>query len=131
MHTNAPVHPCIHCGSVLQCVAVCCSVCVAVCCSVLQSVCCSVWQCVGASMYTLWRLRQTSATSAKYIQTYTCAVYIDHGALDRRPQPHTHTHTHTHTNIRTKSTGPTTYGVATISRLLEFIGLFCRIQSLL
>ena len=34
-------------GSVLHCVALCCSVCVGLCCSVFKAECCSVLQCVA------------------------------------------------------------------------------------
>ena len=45
--------------------------------------------------------------------------------------PHTHTHTHTHTHVYGTYIPIYTYGVATISRLLKIISLFCKISSLL
>jgi len=48
---------------------------------------------------------------------------------------HTYTHTHTHTHIyiytNMRPMAMLRYGVATISRLLKIIGLFCKISSLL
>jgi len=98
------------CYSVLQCVAVYCSVlqCVAVCCSVLQcvAVCCSVLQCVAACCSVL--------QCVKCFQTLPQFI----------PQRHRRSYkTHESQNLW--------YGVATISRLLQIIGLFCRILSLL
>jgi len=43
----------------------------------------------------------------------------------------TYTHTHTCTYIHIDCIAMWHYGVATISRLLKMIGLFCRISSLL
>ena len=101
------------CCSVLQCVAVCCSVlqCVAVCCSVLQclAACCSVLQYVPvcwARLVCAGLFPQTSPTM--------CGRFAEREL---------------HTEALYKSS--THYGVASISRLLTIIGLFCRISSLL
>jgi len=115
---------CSVCCSVLQCFAVCCSVlqCLAVCCSVLQcvAVCCSVLQCV------------TVCCSGLQCAAMCCSVHT---------RTHTHTHTPIHTYTKTCSRAiccvrgslceVLRYGVATISRHLKIIGLFCRISSLL
>ena len=90
-------------GCVLQRVAACCSVlqCVAVCCSVLQcvAVCCSVLQCASVCCSAL----QCVAVCCGVLQygTVWCSV-VQCGVV-------------------------CCYGVATISRLLKIIGLFCRI----
>jgi len=86
---------------VLQCVVVCCSVlqCVAVCCSVLQcvAVCCSVLQCV----------------------VVCCSVLHGHSGHSND--------THVNQIFIPRVPAHVCYGVATISRFLKIIGLFCRI----
>ena len=62
--------------------------------------------------------------------------WITHmGTANTSECAHTHTRTHasTHTCVlcRKHLVSPLCYGVATISRLLKIIGLFCRISSLL
>jgi len=104
---------CCQSEGVLHRVAVCCSVLqhVAVCCSVVTcvAVCCSVLQCVAVCCIVA-----------------TCvAVCCGCSVLG----------TATHCNIQDslfwyKSLISTGYGVATISRLLQIIGLFCRMWSL-
>jgi len=85
----------------LQCAAVCCSVlqCVAVCFSVLQcvAVCCSVLQCVAVCC----SVSQCVAVCCSVLQ---CIAVIHIWSLFCI----------------------LTYGVATISRLLKIIGLFCK-----
>jgi len=80
-----------------------------------------------------------------YLYAEICSVCVC-VCLGGNISPHTHTHTHTSTYMcmcmwryTHKSTYTYvyvyveiyTYGVATISRLLKIIGLFCRISSLL
>jgi len=111
--------------SATLCVAVCCSVleCVAVCCRVLQCVavcCCSRSL---ASVYETWPRGRAR------------------GMLESKPLHHAATHCNTrqptaarrnalrHTATQGKNTaahGGTCYGVATISRLLQSTGLFCK-----
>jgi len=60
-----------------------------------------------------------------YIYTYIY-IYID----IYKHILHTHTQIHVHAHRLTAVQTRTRYGVATISRLLKMIGLFCRISSL-
>jgi len=89
-------------------VAVCCSVlqCVAVCCSVLQcvAVCCSVLQCVAV------------CCSVRSLICYFALLCTFPPMFLLSPI----------TACRMRA-----YGVATISRLLKIIGLFCRVSSVL
>ena len=105
------------CCSVLQCVAVCCSVlqCVAVRCSVLQcvAVCYSVLQCVAVccsvmSWHTWCRELQCVAVHCSVLQCVAVCCSVMSGrtwCLDAIM---------------------TSYGVASISRLREIIGFYCR-----
>jgi len=65
-----------------------------------------------------------------------------HKHIQTQTQTQTHKHTYTHTGSRMEreiytliqkhaDTDTNTYGVATVSRIDEMIGLFCRILSLL
>jgi len=96
------------CCTMLQRVAGCCSVlqCVAVCCSVLQcaAVCCSVLQCVAVCCSKSHVQHCLSPESAgvetqRQTQRQNVCLYLYFGSW---------------------------YGVATISRLLKMIGLFCK-----
>ena len=104
------------CCSVLQCVAVCCSVlqCGAVCCSVLQyvTVCCSV-------------LQQYVAVCCSVVQcgAVHSVCWLHHAAP--------HCNTLQHTPRYNQQCTVIIYGVATVSRIDQIIGLFCRIASLL
>jgi len=60
-------------------------------------------------------------TSVTYMHTY----FHTHTHIHIHTHTHTHAYTHKHACIRDW------YGVATISRLLKIIGLFCRISSFL
>jgi len=122
-----PCEAAVRCHSVLQCVAVCCcSVlqCAAVCCSVLQcvAVCCSVLQCVAVCC-TVLRQPYLHDVAARMLLHPLLHAYI-------------HTHPFTCMHICTRpyvyfNIHHSQYGVATISRLLKIVGLFCRISSLL
>ena len=91
----------VSCG-VLWCLAVCGSVlqCVAVCCSVLQfvAVCCSVLQCVAVSCSGIF------SCTDMYRVFLLFSMNIKYSSISKR-------------NV---------YRVATISRLLQIIGLFCK-----
>jgi len=93
---------------VLQCVVVCCSVlsCVVLCCSVLQgiAVCCRILQCVAACYCVLQCVAVCCSVSQCVAVVALCCSVLQCVAL----------------------TSPATYGVATISRLLKVIGLFCK-----
>jgi len=147
------------CRSVSQCVAVCRSVsqCVAVCCSVLQCVamCCSVLQCV-AECVAVSCVLQCIASSTNYLrvcrerdrpwQTTPACIYPSKSPVS---PPKCHVCDMIHSHMRATSSYewgdqfigvwphsfadvcPSKYGVATVSRLLKIIGLFCRISSLL
>ena len=137
------------CCSALQCVAVCCSVlqCVAVCCSALQS---------GAgksktgslpsllvfllSVYTEICIRKTGAkkgsrrlcNALQFIATHSNTLHrtASHCNTLQHTATHCNTLQHTATHCRAASPPPLgtkrSYGVATISRLLKIIGLFCK-----
>ena len=145
------------CCSVLQCVAACCSVlqCVAVCCSVLQCVAvrCSMLQCVAVccsvSQYVTpripacpWNLHdslcictlccsvlQLCSSVLQYAALCGYAYILQHTTIDIQGSfpglvgPF-------RANRKISSVG-TTYGVATISRLLKIISLFAKYMSLL
>ena len=100
----------------MWCVAVCCSVlqCVAVCCSVLQcvAVCCSVLQCVRICDVTL-HISMTLWITAKSCHV-TLWQYMWHACNKAIMR------------IYDYDVTLYDYGVATISRLLEIIGLFCK-----
>jgi len=121
------------CCSVLQRVAECCRVlqCVAECGRVLQriAVCRSVLQCVAVCCSANLCSRTCPTSSASYfnllyttICTQLCANTLQHNA--------THCNTLRH-RILLNLLYIHNYAVATISRLLKIIGLFCRIESLL
>jgi len=134
------------CCSALQCVAVCCSVLqcgnsndtyesvtyITVCCSVLQcaAVCCSVLQCVAVCCV------KCCSVGIRMRQRHTSLQYT---AKQRKILHHTATHCHTlqhtakqrnilhHTATQCKTAAALLlYGVATLSRLLKIIGLFCK-----
>jgi len=123
----------VSCG-VLHCVAVCCSMpqYVAMRCSECVAVCCNALQCVAVRVYGL--------------QTYTQIAEPPLRLLNYGPQMESYKYIHMNDCSRIVSTRffknfcPTwrrktqkilysidyQYGVATISRLLEIIGLFCK-----
>ena len=104
------------CCSMLQCVAVCCSVlqCVAVCCSVLQcaAVCCSVLQCIAVGCSVL----QCVAVCCSVLQCVAvcCRTHMRTWKL----------------SFHKRGLHSTQNRVATNSKLLKIMGLFCRISSL-
>jgi len=142
------------CVGVLQGVAGCCRVleCAAVCCRVLQgvAVCCSVLQCV-AVYCSFWRVQCTTGAGFAYpLPWQTCVlecvavccsvsqcvavccsswlVQCTTGSRCAHPLPWP-----CHGLVRgfqSRYRSPC-YGVASISRLLKIISLFCRISSLL
>ena len=142
------------CRSVLQCVAVCCSVsqCVAVRCSVLQR-CCSVLQCVAVRCTVLQRCcsvlqhhtshpldtanRTSPVVKKKKIEISQNWTFYLSGAGMNIDVAHCSTLQYTaayckklqHTSplCTMYETPCNTYGMASISRLLEMRGLFCRI----
>jgi len=70
---------------------------------------------------------------------HTCEHAHTHKHTHTQAHARTHAHSHTHTGTHTHTTireirlyclNWNHYGVATISRLLKMIGLFCRISSL-
>jgi len=136
--------------SVLQCVAVCCSVCRPwlmnstaaetaashkLCCSalvrcrVLQdiAVCCSVLQCVAVCR-SVGKPRQEDSAAAE--TTASATTHSNTEWLWRRIRYGTHVSAHTHTHLQHHSATLNCYAgcyeVATISRLLKNIGLFCK-----
>ena len=62
------------------------------------------------------------ANSGSQKSAFWC-IYMEYLLAART---HTHTHTHMHMHMHNENM----YGVATICRLLQITGLFCRIQSL-
>jgi len=123
------------CCSALQCVAVCCSELTsvnvyrgAVCCSVLQrvAVCCNVLE--RATIDNVQRGAARGWPCARDLQhTATHCDKLRHTATDcdtlQHAAAHCNTPKHTFENV--------CYGVATISRHLKILGLFCRKSSLL
>ena len=110
------------CYSVLQCVAVCCRVlpCVAVCCSVLQclAVCCSVLRCDAHCSICLHYCNIcVHQKKEPYIPSKRALYSFKKSPIFLQKEPYILPNT--------------PYGVATITRLLNIIGLFCRISSLL
>jgi len=82
--------------------------------------------CKREDILPIWMRCVTYADKSRYnkhAHTHTCTRTRTYTHMHRR----TLSHTHVHTCIRRL----TSYGVATISRLLKIIGLFCRISSLL
>ena len=131
------------CCSVIQCVVVCCSMlhCVAVCCSVLQCVAiqdclqyvaesCSTLHCVTVCCNVFFRALLRTAACYRVAETHRMPyVYRSFSGKE-----HTISGSFAENNLQLKasygSLPPYTvccYGVATISRLLQIIGLFCRI----
>jgi len=108
--------------SVLQCVAVC-LLCVAVCCNLLH-VCCSVLQCVlpvKAAVFerripppNIHRPTMVCRIAEKNTFFKTGVAVLDVHLIGRNSQ-------------NSEVCSHVMYGVATISRLLKMIGLFCRI----
>jgi len=66
-------------------------------------------------------LETRSRLAEKALDTHT---YFNKTVLDTLARARLHAHTHTHALITNKMLKK--YGVATISRLLEMIGLFCK-----
>ena len=111
-----------------------------VCCSVLQcvAVCCSVLQCVtGSRDVMFWPLNHVqnrpdlsesqNITGLMYTGGVCVSVCVCMSVclgmcvrVDAHAHAHAHTHTHAYMHTHDK------YGVATISRLLKIIGLFCK-----
>ena len=129
------------CCSLLQCIAVSCHissltyqhVCVAVCCSVLQSVavCCSVmsYQSIDVSTCVCCSLLQCIAVCGSALQ---CHVMSVHCSVTSYQLVSTCVYIHVLEGVLDKhSSARRRYGVATMSRPLKIIGLFCRISSLL
>ena len=113
----------VYCG-VLQCVAVCCSALqrVAACCKALSSIpfvsaCCSVLQCVTLCV----------AVHGSVLQDLLAVFHTSSPC----PMTATRCNQPQHTAALAQDVLQTSYRVATISRLLKIIGLFCRIKSLL
>jgi len=113
----------VYCG-VLQCVAVCCRALqrVAACCNALSclpyvSACCSVLQCVALCV----------AVHGSVLQDLLAVFHT------ASPCPMTATRCNQlqHTAALAHDVLQTSYGLATISRLLKTKGFFCRISSLL
>jgi len=115
--------------SVLQCVAVCCSVlqCVAVCCSVeLACTMLHVW-CIWSSHLThLWMNHFMNKPGSFNSLQYTCVFWIRTLRCVCWCPSVVHMKA-----LHDSSLNESCYGVATISRLLKMITLFCRTSSLL
>jgi len=103
---------------------------------------CEIFVCVYAHAYTVSRCMCAGFVAAGLTsRTYKrCAAFCKsfHTHINTHTRTHTHTHTHTcphhcHTTRLCVLTDTTECydGVAMISRLLEILGLFCRICSLL
>jgi len=139
------------CCGVLRCVAVCCGVlqCVAVCCSVLRHVAvrCSgrgrhrsaITMCASVNIFKKNPYLYDHILIYMYmyiymdihIYTYVYAYIWTYTRTCTHAYIHSYKHMHTNTYIYTAwpflIAIMETYGVATISRLVKIIGLFCKI----
>ena len=114
------------CCSMLQCIAICRSAlqcvacrCVAVCCSALQRL---------AALIAPDTLQHTATHCNTLQHTATHCNTLQHTATHCNTLQHTTPHCITQQHEYSRKSF---YGVAVIGRLLQIIGLFCRISSLL
>jgi len=106
---------------------------VAACCSVLQceAICCSVYHTLQTCVMRLRWARATPSQSSTGSVLQCIAVWC---IVSQCMSIHTHIHIKTYKYIHSYFCAYTrriTYGVTTISKLLQIIRLFCRISSLL
>jgi len=124
------------CACVFACVCVyvrmCARACVRVCVCVRERVCVRVCVCV-CTYIRIHKHTHTRARAHIHTHTHTRNALVG-GHRDKRPININKRSMVNHKSTSNQSSKPCTvaqYGVATISRLLKIIGLFCRISSLL